>query len=296
MIFLILAFALLISAGYYISTERLSWENGWKKIPLPTLKSNIVALTEKADFLTNQANSLDRLETVIDVQKRILNINPLHFETLWKLSRNTRFHGQIYASNVQIRRASYLQSIQLAERALYTNQDFKKLIDSNTAPWNATEALCIEDLPALHYYFLGIFSMFLTDMNKPKKLINAHWINRSKAFVKRMIELDHTWGGGHPHYDRALYLCQLPSWLGGDMNKAGEEFEKAITIGPLWVNNYYMRARVYRTKLKDKRGFVSDLNIIANMDPKDSDAPFPNSCEYIRQAQIMLKNVNSWFT
>mgnify|MGYP003388668564 FL=1 len=80
------------------------------------------------------------------------------------------------------------------------------------------------------------------------------------------------------------------------MEKAGEEFKKAIAIGPLWVNNYYMRARVYRTKLKDKEGFISDLNIIADMDPRDSDAPFPNSCEYIRQAQVMLKNVDSWFT
>ena len=250
----------------------------------------------EADFLTNQANTLERFKTVLNIQQRILDIDPLNFETLWKLSRNTRFHGQIYASSVQTRRASYLQSIQLAERALCTNQAFKNLIDRNTSPWNATDALCVEDLPALHYYFLGVFSMFLTDMNKTGKLINAHWINRSKAFVNRMIELDDTWGGGHPHYDRALYLCQLPSWFGGDMDKAGEEFEKAIAIGPLWVNNYYMRARVYRTKLKDKKGFVSDLSIIADMDPRDSDAPFPNSCEYISQARIMLKDVNSWFT
>ena len=231
----------------------------------------------------------------MDIQKKTLDIDPLDFETLWKLSRNTRFHGQIYASSIHARQASYIQSIQLAERALYTNQKFKNLIDSNNAPWYAIKVLGKRELPALHYYFLGIFSMFLTDLNQPGKIINFHWINRSKAFIERMIELDDTWAGGHPHYDRALTLCQLPGWLGGNMEKAGEEFTKAIEIGPLWVNNYYMRARVYRTKLQDREGFVSDLNIIANMDPRDSDAPFPNSCEYIRQAQIMLKNVDSWF-
>ena len=49
--------------------------------------------------------------------------------------------------------------------------------------------------------------MFLTDLNKPEKIINIHWINRSKAFIERMIELDDTWAGGHPHYDRAFVSC-----------------------------------------------------------------------------------------
>ena len=63
----------------------------------------------------------------------------------------------------------------------------------------------------------------------------------------------------------------------------------------MWANNYYMRARVYRTKINDREGFIEDLRFIADMDPRDSDAPFPNSAEYIRQAGVMLENVDDWF-
>ena len=71
--------------------------------------------------------------------------------------------------------------------------------------------------------------------------------------------------------------------------------EQALAIGPMWVNNYYMRARVYRVKAGDKDGFVADLTHIAGMDPRDSDAPYPNSVFHIDEAKRMLEHVDDYF-
>jgi len=294
-IFLAIAAAAIVIVGYAAYSARLTWESGWVNIPTSIAEGDVVALLQEADALTNEANTRERFEAVMALQERTLEIDPMNFEALWKLSRNLRFYGQIYADGPEARRADYLRSIQLSERALYTNPAFRESIDSGTAPWNATQALREEDLPAIHYYFLGVFFMFLTELNDFEKLANVDWMNRIKAFVDRMIELDETWGGGHPYYDRALYLCQLPRFLGGDLEQAGKDLERAIEIGPMWANNYYMRARVYRTKINDREGFIEDLKFIADMDPGDSDAPFPNSAEYIRQAGVMLENVDDWF-
>ena len=292
---LVMVAAVAVVFGYLAYSTRLTWENGWVDLPTPTAEGDVAALLREADTLTEEADTRDRFEAVLALQARALEIEPENREALWKLSRNIRFHGQIYADGSEARRADYLRSIQLAERAMYTNPAFRAAIDAGTAPWHATQTLTVEDLPAVHYYFLGVFSMFLTELNGFGKLVNAYWIHRIKAFVSRMIELDATWAGGHPHYDRALYLCQLPPLLGGDLKQAGKDLERAIEIGPMWANNYYMRARVYRTKIKDRQGFINDLEFIANMDPRDSDAPFPNSAEYIRQAGTMLERVDDWF-
>ena len=47
----------------------------------------------EADFLTNQANTLERFKTVLDIQQRILNIDPLNFET-WKKPPESNSEGQ----------------------------------------------------------------------------------------------------------------------------------------------------------------------------------------------------------
>jgi tetratricopeptide (TPR) repeat protein len=282
--------------GYLAFHGRLTWESGWVGLPAPNgADLDSAALLRRADELTDQADTKERLEAVMELQERVIAADPLHFEASWKLSRNTRFFGQVYAQRAGDRQAHYLRAIQLAERALYSNPAFRAAIHRGVAPWHATETLAAADLPAAHYYFLGVFSMFLTELGDFGKLLNAHWIGRMKAFVTRMLELDDTWAGGHPYYDRALYLCQLPSFLGGDLEQAGRDLEKAIEIGPKWVNNYYMRARVYRTRTGDREGFIRDLEHIATMDPRDSDAPYPNSAEYIRQARLMLENVDAWF-
>jgi tetratricopeptide (TPR) repeat protein len=282
------------TAGVAAHGEALAWQNGWTAIPVASATGDAESLVRTSDELTRHADTQEKLAAVNELLEKALAVDPVNYGALWRLSRNLRFYGQAYAEPTR-RHELYVRAIQLVERALYTNPDFKAAIDLGGEPWTAASTLTKHEVEAMHYYFLGVFSMFLTELDANEQRANAFWLQRVKALVDRMLEVDPEWGGGHPYYDRALYFSQLPAAFGGDLEQARADFAKAIEIGPKWVNNFYMRARVYRVKAGDREGFVGDLEHIARMDPHESDAPYPNSVFYIAEAKRMLEHVDDYF-
>lgn len=83
--------------------------------------------------------------------------------------------------------------------------------------------------------------------------------------------------------------------LGGDRDKAGASFARAVELGPDRLVIRWGRARFFDVLMKNRDGFVLDLQWVATADPAAcSDAPAWKA--YVkRDAEQWLKKVDSFF-
>lgn len=63
-------------------------------------------------------------------------------------------------------------------------------------------------------------------------------MNDVRAAFARAIELDESYIGGGPWRALGSFLAKVPSFLGGDREKAKEAFARAIELGPDFLENY----------------------------------------------------------
>lgn len=71
------------------------------------------------------------------------------------------------------------------------------------------------------------------------------------AAFTRAVELDEGYWGGGPHRALANFLAQTPGFLGGDQDRAGYHFGRAIEIDPAFVQNYVDQAEFYAKPRKE---------------------------------------------
>lgn len=82
-----------------------------------------------------------------------------------------------------------------------------------------------------------------------------------KAAFERAIELDETYLAGGPWRALGSFLGQVPSFLGGDLERAAEAFERAIELGPDYLENYVDYAEYYAKVKKNWDLFCIELGI-----------------------------------
>ncbi len=71
------------------------------------------------------------------------------------------------------------------------------------------------------------------------------------AAFTRAVELDEGYWGGGPHRALANFLAQTPGFLGGDQDRAGYHFGRAIESDPAFLQNYVDQAEFYAKPRKE---------------------------------------------
>ena len=88
----------------------------------------------------------------------------------------------------------------------------------------------------------------------------------------------------------------VPGYLGGDIKKAAEFFNKAISTNPDFLNHYYARARYLDVKNRDREAFRKDLNHILAVDiSKKTSFPYHWGTAYKFKAKQLLDMENNYF-
>ncbi len=90
-------------------------------------------------------------------------------------------------------------------------------------------------------------------------------MNDVKAAFERAIALDETYLGGGPWRALGSFLAKVPSFLGGNMNKAREAFARAIEIAPDFLENYVDDAEYVAKPDKDWNEFCAKLRTTLKM-------------------------------
>jgi len=273
----------------------MSWEPGWDRIEKPTKTGDVSALLTKANEQIGLADTKDKVVQLVETYERVLEIEPTNYEALWSLGRYWLLLGHAYSDTIQKKVSCYNHVIQYCERAMYGNPEFKSQADMGEKVWDACRVLSKKEIEAMYYWYAGVGFYWTECLSGPGRLLNIRWPGRLQKVVGRMMEIDPTWGGGHPYFAKAVYFTQVPGFLGGDLKKAEQFFDKAIEAGPNWLYIKWGRAKYYYTKKKDKEGFKEDLEWVLSRDPRKADSPYPWNVMFQRQAKEMLAHLDNYF-
>ncbi len=95
-------------------------------------------------------------------------------------------------------------------------------------------------------------------------------MNDVRAAFARAIELDESYIGGGPWRALGSFLAKVPSFLGGDREKAKEAFARAIELGPDFLENYVDAAEYVYKQGEEWDKFCANLReaITRGRDPK----------------------------
>jgi hypothetical protein len=225
---------------------------------------------------------------LIRTYEQVLEIDPESYEALWSLGRYHMLMGTAYAERVEVKKEHYLKGIRFCERGMYTNAGFKNLVDAGATVWDASSALTLREIEAMDYWYSSMGAYFSDCMNPLERILNAHWFGRTQIILDRMMAIDPAWGGGHPYACKAAYYAVAPSFMGGDLTKSAEYFEKADRAGAGWLYVRFFRAKYLHAKTGDRQAFRKDLEWLIEQDPHKALSPYPWNVYFQREAKRML--------
>jgi tetratricopeptide (TPR) repeat protein len=291
-----IARALAVTVLMSSATGCLSWEPGWKDIPAASGKGDVKVLMEKAQKLEGKADTREKLEALIAAYEEVLKVDPQNFEVLTLLGSNYFLLAYGYCTDVKEKAGVHMKGISVSERAMYTNPEFKKLADGGKNVWEACGALTAREMYPLYSYYINAGQFWNVSLGALGKLFNLSWVGRSRTIIERMTELDPAWRSGSVYTAWGTLYAVPPRIAGGDMKKAEEYLNKAITAGPRMTNFYVNRALYLHVKTRNREAFVDDLNRAIAIDPRNAgELRYPLAVYYRNYAMQLLRDVDKYF-
>ena len=266
----------------------VSWDPGWKGIKDAARKGDVSGLIVQANRQIADADSKEKLTDLIRTYEQVLEIEPANYEALWSLGRYYMLMGIAYSDSVKIKKEYYIKAIRYCERGMYTNSGFKKLVDGGATVWDASSALTIREIEVMHYWYSSLGNYFSECMNPVERILNVRMVGKNKKILDRIMAIDPTWDGGHPYTAMASYYAVLPSFMGGDLKKSSEYYNKATEAGAGYLNARFFRAKFLHAKTGDREAFRKDLEWVLAQDPHKVLTSYPWSVYYQREAKKML--------
>ncbi len=266
----------------------LSWAPGWKDVKDATARENTAALLARARGEIARADDREKLAILIGTYERVLESDPWNYEALWSLGRYWILMGVAYTPEVKEKKECYIKALRYCERGMYTNDVFTKRVEGGAPVWEACDSLTAREIEAMYYWYASLGWYYLECMNPMEKLFNMPLASRNREMVDCMMEIDPTWGGGHPLSAVAGYYAALPFLLGGDLDKAARYFEMADQAGAGWLYVRFSRARLLHARTGDREAYRKDLEWVVAQDPHRAKSPYPWNVYFQREARNML--------
>ncbi len=273
----------------------MSWEEGWKEEVKASKKGDVEAILKKATEQMKQADTKEKVQELIKTYESVLQIDPANYEALSNLGSMTFLIGYGYTDAIEEKEDYYMKAAKYCERAMYTNSEFKKLIAQGKKTWEACESLSKKEMLAMYFWYMSVGNCWLECKKGFSKLINMYWPGRSRELLKAMMKIDPDWYGGAAVFSWATYYAVVPGFLGGDMEKSKEYFDRAIKAGETKINTRVVRARYFHAKNKDRKEFKKDLEWAVSQEPKKSIDIYPWGVFHKAKAKKMLKNIDQYF-
>lgn len=283
-------------AGWAL-TGCMSWKAPWSEAGvLPSSSSDAHSATPgEAKRLTAVADDAVSLQRAIDAYLSVLTRDPSDVGALTAVADHSILMATAYTTRRDAKRRLYRRAQAYSELAMYTNPEFKVLVDGGKRPWEACHALGKTERRAMLTWMTAVLYNFKECMSPLARVANIRWIQRIEPFLQRLDELDPTWEDGAVPFNWGFYHFVLPGSLGGDRDKAAEEFARAVELGPDRLVYRWGRARFFRVRVKDEAGFRDDLEWVVSQDPSTAGDPSHWAIYVQRDARELLENVDRYF-
>jgi len=236
---------LLFSLAMLASGCAMKWTPSWQKEigdRLPTERT--IKLAAEARKIFQSAGDEKSLRASIVAYDKIIDENPSDYYGLKMLSTQYILLGTAYTEDRPEKSKYFHRAMVYAERAMYTNDNFRLMVNAGLKPWEAVTALGTDETEAMFFWVTALQYEFKEGMTLPEKIININWLHHALLFLDRIEEVDPQFGGGAVEFAKVICYYALPKSKGGSKSKGDAYMEKAVERGkrrllPRWARGKY---------------------------------------------------------
>ncbi|MFO8067726.1 MAG: TRAP transporter TatT component family protein [Bacteroidales bacterium] len=268
----------------------VSFDKGWNYMEEKETSENTDMLLKQASELEDLASTEEDVEKLISIYKKIEKADPGNYYALWKIGNYNLLMGAAHKHKKKEKKHYYREAIRYCEKAMFTNDDFKAAVGRGEDVVSAAKHLTINEVDAMGYWYTARFYYFKECMSPLRRIFNTKIVMENNEIIALIDKLDPNWAGGGNYFSRALYYIAVPERFGGSKEKAAEEFDKAIEVGPGYYVNRWGRAKYLYSLTGNQEGFISDLKWVVEQDPQKGKNPHAWNVYFQKDAAKMLED------
>lgn len=288
-------FKLTLFIFIFFFTGCISWNEGWKTKYQPTGQGDVKALLATASSFAETADTADKVKNVIAAYEKVIAVDPENYDALSRLGEFNHLYAYIYATEKDVKKEYYIKALQYCERAMYTNPEFRELIDKGESRQESFSTLTAREMHAVFYWYVAAGQYWTECLNPLSKLLNFNFARKGTNVLKKMNAIDPDWSFGLVHMAWGARHAILPGFMSGDVKKAADEFSRAINLGPDVIAHYYVRAKYLYVKTGNKEGFKKDLEYVIAADISKDKFNYAWSAGYKMKAKELLGQIDELF-
>jgi hypothetical protein len=276
----------------------MQWQAQWPPAAPPVENVSATEVAHRLDAArVTEKRAVDRagLAASIAAHEDVLRLHPQHYASLVTLSNQCILKGAAFDQTAAEREASFDRAMHLAERAMYTNPQFRRRVDAGERPWEASDALGRREMEAMMFWSTAVLYQFKDVMGWPAKIANVRWIGRIGPFLERMHALDPDWGGGAIQFSLSLHYGILPGFMGGDTDRSAALLEEAVAYGAPWMLSRWGRAKYFQVRDGNREGFREDCQWVLAQDPAADGEAYYWRVYFHEDARRMLAAIDDHF-
>lgn len=252
----------------------------------PTLES--IELLRQAEQTFNRAETRDSLVAAIEAYRRVLDRNSGDYQALVMLSTQQILLGTAHTRGRGEKSRTFRSAMRDAELAMYTNQDFKALVEQGETLWEAARVLDSAEVEAMFFWVTALQYEFKEGMSLAGKIRNIRWLQHALLVLNRIEEVAPDFGEGAVEFAKVICLYALPASFGGDKDLGDDYMRKAVARGEDRLLPRWARGKYYYPIVGDQEKSRDDLAWVAAQDPVDFTDPYPWRVYFLDDAGLLL--------
>ncbi|MHC4970961.1 MAG: tetratricopeptide repeat protein [Planctomycetota bacterium] len=286
----------LFLCGAVLVAGCMSWKTAYPTVeePDPGAAADLPARLAEAARLAGAAGDRKSLQSALAAYEKILEVDGANFKALCELGHLYVLLGAAYGAGSGEKGRSYKQAADYNARAMYTNAEFKKLVDEGATLAEASRVLGRREMDAMGFWCQALFYYYKERLGALGRILNFKWILAAQTVLARMEEVDPDWQRGGLTFSNGIIYIALPKVAGGDKVKAKECVDGAVAKHPDVIRNRWGRAKYYYTVMGEKEAFRKDLEWVLKQDPRGW-GPYAWNVYFKDDAKRMLEGIDRSF-
>ena len=193
--------------------------------------------------------------------------DPTHTKALTRACEARCLLGAGYANSRSDKRTAYRAALALCERAMASNPDFAGRVAKGETVDQAASALGPREMGGMHFWVTAVSYRFKKTLSPFAYPLNLRWIERERAVLQRMHELDPEWGRGAVRFSLEIFYLALPARFGGDLDRSRAILDQLVVDYPERMLPRWGRATYLYSRTGEKEAQRVDLEWVAAREP-----------------------------
>ena len=251
------------------TARAVSWTPGWTAPPAAGGREVSAGERAEARRLGDAIDSPESARAAIRAWEAIAAAQPDEPEAWIELGCLRLLEGAAFRQRAKERLVCYVAGLQACERAMATNPEFLRRVQTGQTAWEAAAALGPREMGAMNFWSTGVFYIFRDCLGLFGRITNVRWMDRAKGMLQRMDAVDPAWEEHTSTFSWGIYYLAMPSSRGGDKVRARECFDRAVALGVHRILPRWGRGKYFYVAVGENAAARADLAAVAARDLDD---------------------------